>query len=140
MKLTTTVAAFFTGRLAQLPEVQRALESLREFARQFVPSIASGQFAATGAAQEVSGLPFETTHLLIILNATTSEVTIQTRTFGAAKAVEVAAAAVNTAANGITLDSGLDEDDNIVAKPGSFVAGSAIGANADVLHYVAIGI
>ena len=139
MKLTTALKSFFADRLRNNQEIQRAIEMLRDFAASYVFGAHVADVTATGAKQEISGLPFDDIYAVILVNTTTAELTVHLKGMAAASAMEVAAAAVYTNANGITLNSGLDADSNIVAKPGSLVIGTAIGAADDALKLFAFG-
>lgn len=138
MKLTTAIGTFFTNRMKEYGEVHAALRILREFAVSYLFGVHVASVTATGAKQEVSGLPFDDLYALLIVNITTAELTVWIKGMADASALEIAAAAVYTNANGISANSGLS-DATIVAKPGSLVLGTAIGANNDVLKLYAVG-
>lgn len=139
MKLTTALATFFNDRLKLYQEANAAVKVLREFALNHLFGAHVADVEATGAKQEISGLPFDDIYAVVLVNTTTAELTVHLKGMAAASALEVAAAAVYTNANGITLNSGLDGDGNIVAKPGSLVIGTAIGADNDALKLFAFG-
>lgn len=140
MRLTAALLTFFADALHNYPESQRSIEQARRLFTGYVPGVHAVDVTATGAAQEVSGLPFDDCFAVLIVNATTAELTVATKTMGAGTALEVAAAAVYAAANGITLNSGLDDEAAIVSRAGSLVLGTAVGAANDVLHLFAVGV
>jgi hypothetical protein len=138
MKLVTSIATFFADRLKQNPEVQRAIEAMRDLALNYLFGADVKSVTATGAAQEISGLPFDDVYAVFLVNTTTAELTVHFKGMAAGSMLEIAAAAVYGGANGITLNSGIT-DNAVVSRPGSIVIGTGVGAADDVLKLFAIG-
>lgn len=142
MRFKSDVSDFIAKRLTFAPEVQRAVEAIRDFARQFVPVPDSVAVAGTGAALEVADLGSDDFVAIAVINRTAPGLYLHFKGMPAGSAFSIkdngagGTATAYAAADGITL--GKDADGNI--KSGSFVLGTGIHAADDNLHVFALGI
>ena len=112
----------------------KALRTLFGNVFPLIPGFASGQTAQNVGTSITIADPGFTPKIVVVYNVTAGKFVVWFSTLGAAKGVDLYAgadgAAGAIAANGVTVD----------ASTGITTLGSAIGANAAVLHYFLLGL